>query len=82
MTEMGVLEARNNLSSLIKMAKSGEDVVITSRGEPQVRLVPVHPESECGTASAIFQALGPIMSHGLSHEEIESLIDAERDGWE
>jgi prevent-host-death family protein len=38
---VGVLDARNNLSALIKRARAGEDVVITLRDVPQVRLVPV-----------------------------------------
>jgi prevent-host-death family protein len=43
MTEIGVYEARNNLSGLIGRAKAGEQIVVTSRGVPQVQLVPVAP---------------------------------------
>jgi len=82
MTEVGVLEARNNLSALIRQAKNGDDVVITSRGEPQVRLVPVQPEPERGSVAAIFAALGPITWRGLTHEQIEDLINEERNSWE
>lgn len=82
MTEVGVLEARNNLSALIKLAKNGEDVVITSRGEPQVRLTPVQRVPECGSVAAIFAALGPIRPRGLTHDQIEQLINDERNSWE
>ena len=82
MTEVGVLQARNNLSALIKLAKNGDDVVITSRGEPQVRLTPIQPEPKRGSIAAIFAALGPIRSRGLTHDQIEDLINDERNSWE
>lgn len=37
---VGVFEAKNTLSELIERAARGDDVVITRRGEPIVRLVP------------------------------------------
>jgi prevent-host-death family protein len=39
--KVNMLEAKNQLSRLIKQALDGEDVVIASNGEPLVRLVPV-----------------------------------------
>jgi prevent-host-death family protein len=39
--KVNMLEARNQLSRLVKDALAGEDVVIASNGEPMVRLVPV-----------------------------------------
>ena len=36
-----MLEAKNQLSRLVKEALAGEEVVIASNGEPMVRLVPV-----------------------------------------
>ena len=38
---VGVLEARNRLSELIEAAQRGEDITITKRGEPAVKLVAV-----------------------------------------
>jgi antitoxin (DNA-binding transcriptional repressor) of toxin-antitoxin stability system len=35
---IGVLEAKNRFSELVAAAERGEDVVITRRGEPVVRL--------------------------------------------
>ncbi|WP_374114499.1 type II toxin-antitoxin system prevent-host-death family antitoxin [Microbacterium paraoxydans] len=35
------MEARNNLSRLIAASQAGEDVVITKRGTPVARLVPI-----------------------------------------
>ena len=39
--KVNMLEAKNQLSRLVKQALNGEDVVIASNGEPMVRLVPV-----------------------------------------
>lgn len=36
-----MLEAKSQLSRLVKDALDGEDVIIASNGEPMVRLVPV-----------------------------------------
>jgi prevent-host-death family protein len=41
MTEVGMHEAKTRLSQLVEQAEAGEDVVITRRGAPVVRLVPV-----------------------------------------
>ena len=39
--KVNMLQAKNQLSRLVKEALAGEDVVIASNGEPMVRLVPV-----------------------------------------
>jgi prevent-host-death family protein len=41
MTAYSVAEAKNKLSQLIKRAVEGEDVIITSHGQPIVELKPV-----------------------------------------
>ena len=38
---VNMLEAKSQLSRLVKEALGGEDVVIASNGKPMVRLVPV-----------------------------------------
>ena len=38
--QVNMLEAKNQLSKLVKAAVSGEEVIIASNGRPQVRLVP------------------------------------------
>lgn len=40
MTEIGLFDAKNKLSSLIDRVESGEEVVITRRGKPVAKLVP------------------------------------------
>ena len=39
--KVNMLEAKNQLSRLVKHALASEEVVIASNGEPMVRLVPV-----------------------------------------
>ena len=39
--KVNMLEAKSQLSRLVKHALEGEEVVIASNGEPMVRLVPV-----------------------------------------
>ena len=38
--QVNMLEAKSQLSNLVRAALAGEHVVIGSHGEPQVRLVP------------------------------------------
>jgi prevent-host-death family protein len=40
MTRVGMHEAKTQLSRLVERAEGGEEIVITRRGEPTVRLVP------------------------------------------
>ena len=46
--KVNMLEARNQLSRLVKDALAGEDIVIASNGEPMVRLVPVARKGHLG----------------------------------
>ena len=39
--KVNMLEAKSQLSRLVKAALAGEEVVIASNGEPKVRLVPL-----------------------------------------
>jgi prevent-host-death family protein len=46
--KVNMLEAKNQLSRLVKGALAGEDIVIASNGEPMVRLVPVARKRNLG----------------------------------
>jgi prevent-host-death family protein len=46
--KVNMLEAKNQLSRLVKEALAGKDVVIASNGEPMVRLVPVARKGRLG----------------------------------
>jgi prevent-host-death family protein len=40
-TEFGMHEAKTHLSQLVERALAGEEIVVTRRGKPAVRLTPV-----------------------------------------
>ncbi|HSO48678.1 MAG TPA: type II toxin-antitoxin system prevent-host-death family antitoxin [Rhizobiaceae bacterium] len=41
MDEVGILEARNNFSTLIERVEKGEEVTITRHGKPVARIIAV-----------------------------------------
>ena len=41
MSEIGSFEAKNKFSELLTRAEAGEEVVITRRGKPVAKLVPI-----------------------------------------
>lgn len=45
MRRAGIREARQNLSSLIEEVKKGRELVLTERGRPVARLVPIGREA-------------------------------------
>jgi len=42
MAEIGMHEAKTQLSRLVERVEAGEEVVITRRGKPAARLIPEH----------------------------------------
>ncbi|MBS0457713.1 MAG: type II toxin-antitoxin system prevent-host-death family antitoxin [Proteobacteria bacterium] len=85
---VNILEAKNNLSRLIKSAQAGEDVVIANRGEPVVRLVPVAVDKRKrgkGNGRAILEWLKahPLPDYARrSEKEIEADIQEARNSWD
>ena len=56
--EVGVFEAKTRLSELVEqVANGGEDVLITRRGRPAARLVPLQP-----SGSAVEDALALLLA--------------------
>ena len=43
MDEIGSFEAKNKFSELLDRAEGGEEVIITRRGKPVAKLVPILP---------------------------------------
>jgi prevent-host-death family protein len=41
-----IVEAKANLSKLVSVAQSGEEVVLTNRGTPVARIIPVGQEED------------------------------------
>lgn len=53
MTEVALFEAKAQLSAIVeRVASTGEEVLITRRGKPMARLVPVDDESAIESALA------------------------------
>jgi prevent-host-death family protein len=69
MLNIPLAEAKNRLSELILRAEGGEDVAITKRGKPTVRLVPVAKTvlDQQSEIAEIFQRL-QLMSRGMRLE--------------
>jgi prevent-host-death family protein len=51
MTEIGLFDAKNKLSALIDRVERGEEVVITRRGRPVAKLVPM--KTKAGSKEAL-----------------------------
>ncbi len=46
MDEVGAFDAKNRLSALLDKVEHGEEIVITRRGRPVAKLVPVAADSD------------------------------------
>jgi prevent-host-death family protein len=57
MHEVGAFEAKNKLSELLDRAERGEEVVITRRGRPVAKLVPVKAGRDREKARAAARAI-------------------------
>ena len=84
--QVNILQAKNQLSQLIKYAQAGDDVVIANRGTPVVRLVPEKPVHTHQSANPNFlnwlQA-NPLPKYAQSSaQEIDAGIAEERSAWD
>ena len=55
MTTVGSFEAKTNFSALLERAERGEQIVITRRGKPVAKLVPIDTASTGRAAEAVEQ---------------------------
>lgn len=79
------MEARNNLSRLTAESQAGEDVVITKRGTPVARLVPIGPVDVVRSGRLLVEwieqhPLPPRLAR--STEELDAQVAENRDAWE
>lgn len=85
MRSVNVLDARNSLSKLVSAASGGEDIVISRRGRPLVRLVPVVDDAARHTGARAAEWLTRNPPPGYSSRstaELDQQIIEERSGWE
>jgi prevent-host-death family protein len=77
MTEIALYEAKAHLSALIeRVEQGGEEIVITRRGRPAARLVPVDDDSAIESALAMLLAAREASTPG--GETLRELIDEGR----
>ncbi len=55
MARIGMHEAKTNLSRLVERALEGEEIVLTRRGEPAVRLVPERPRGGFASLAGVWE---------------------------
>ncbi|MFZ1382680.1 MAG: type II toxin-antitoxin system prevent-host-death family antitoxin [Scrofimicrobium sp.] len=79
-----VLEAKNNFSRVVSQAVSGDTVVITKRGTPVAKLLPIPSDPKPFTGSALaawIKQTSPARS-SLSTEEIDQRIAVAQGDWD
>ena len=87
MKVVSVLEAKNQLSKLIRTVRAGQDIVIANRGEPVARLTATDSSiagAARGTATTILKHIrAPRPAHNKrSAHEIDRAISTERAAWD
>jgi prevent-host-death family protein len=76
--EVGIFEAKTHLSELVdQVASGGEDVLITKRGRPVARLVPV-PSGDSGVENALRLLLAAREASSPGPDSLRDLIDSGR----
>ena len=87
--QVNILQAKNQLSQLIKYAQAGDEVVIANRGVPVVQLIRLMP----GKAGLAHKAVNPNFLHWLeanalprhaqrTAQKIDAGIAEERSSWD
>ena len=73
MIEVGALEAKTHLSSLLDKVRLGEEVVITRRGKAVARLVPAEQAERPDLENAIKELISlrkKITLHGIDWKDL------------
>lgn len=93
MKVVGIRELKNRLSEYIRLVKSGQNVLVTERGEVVAELRPPGPASLDSKRPALAEMLAqgkirlgasndpgcyPRMEKAASHEELMRMLDQER----
>ena len=70
--QVNILEAKNQLSRLVKAAAAGREIVIASNGKPMAKLVPLAPRRRLGSWRALRVSQAKIDAAFLP--EVEELV--------
>ncbi|MDE8650917.1 type II toxin-antitoxin system Phd/YefM family antitoxin [Novosphingobium album (ex Liu et al. 2023)] len=66
MASYSIATTKDRLSALIDRARAGEDIVITNRGKPTARLVPVDVDGSPDVVAATGRLRARIAGHGAA----------------
>ena len=85
--QVNILDAKNRLSQLVKVAQGGEEVVIANRGQPVARLVgllppPPQPDDQPGNVCAWLDRRPVPRFARRSASEIDADLARERSAWD
>ena len=85
--QVNVLEAKNQLSQLIRLAQAGDQVIIANRGAPVAQLIPIIPIQATAPAPdrsfVKWLASNPLPAHAQrSAQELDAAIAEERAAWD
>lgn len=70
--QLSVTEAKARLTDLVRRAEAGDDVVLTRRGRPAVRLVPVSNKPSADERWALLEALRGSAKHSVGPDAAHS----------
>jgi prevent-host-death family protein len=73
--QVNMLEAKNQLSRLVKAAQAGEEVIIANHGVPAVRLTPV---GTAETARSLAEEMAGLRQL-LASEDVELTVPSRQD---
>ena len=80
--QVNILDAKNRLSELVRLAQQGQPVVLANRGRPVARLVPLQATGTGGAVAAWLQA-HPLPAHlRRSAAAMDAEIEQARQSWD
>jgi prevent-host-death family protein len=65
MEQVGVRELKNRLAHYLRTVRKGRSIIVTKRGEPIARLVPLPPPGHSSLPPSIENRLWELTSEGL-----------------
>jgi len=80
MTHVGAFEAKNTLGGLLDRVEGGEEIVITRRGKPIAKLVPIEAAQTSDARAALLRlrALRAASEATFTADELREFRDAGR----
>jgi prevent-host-death family protein len=82
MSKVGMFEAKTHFSELARRVQSGEEIIVTNRGEPVLKMVPIEqPYNVEDARQAMLRIREYAKAHAipnLTREEIKSWIEEGR----